>query len=120
MAHRLASRQTYLQFSSTLMGPIHDQRGVEQGGVNSGDQFQLVNNSELISTNEAGLGLNMGGISLGSVGVADDVALVSPSPHALQSLLNISQTLTSSRHMVNVKEKTKLLVLNPKNDNSAS
>ena len=62
MAHRLASRRTYLQFSSTIMGPIHDERGVEQGGVNSGDQFQLVNNSELISTNEAGLGLNMGGI----------------------------------------------------------
>ena len=29
-----------------LMGPICDQRGVEQGGVNSGDEFQLVNREE--------------------------------------------------------------------------
>ena len=60
-------------------------------------------------TNSSGLGLNMGCISLGSIGVADDVALISPSPHAMQSLLNLSQSLTSSRCMVNVTEKTKLL-----------
>ena len=87
---------------------------MEQGGVSSGDLFQLVNGEELEVTNSAGLGLNLGGISLGSVGVADDVALISPSPHALQSLLNISESLTSSRCMVNMPEKTKLLVYNPK------
>ena len=119
MANRLATRRTFLEFSSTLMGPIHDQRGVEQGGVYSGDQFQLVNNEELIVTNTAGLGLNMGEISVGSIGVADDVALVSPDPHALQSLLNLSQSLTSSRCMVNVQEKTKLLLYHPKGDRSA-
>ena len=119
MANRLSTRRTYLQFSSTLMGPIHDQRGVEQGGVYSGDQFQLANNEELIATNMAGLGLNMGEVSVGSIGVADDVALISPSPHALQSLLNISQSLTSSRCMVNVPEKTKLLLYQPKGDQSA-
>ena len=119
MANRLASRRTFLQFSSTLMGPILDQRGVEQGGVNSGDQFQLVNNKELLVTNSAGLGLNMGEISVGSIGVADDVALVSPQLHALQSLLNLSQSLTSSKCMVNVPEKTKLLLFQPKGDQSA-
>ena len=119
MANRLATRRTFLQFSSTLMGPIHDKRGVEQGGVNSGDQFQLVNNQELAVTNNAGLGLNMGEISVGSIGVADDVALISPDPHALQSLLNLSQSLTSSRSMVNVPEKTKLLLFQPKGDHSA-
>lgn len=104
MANRLASRRTFLQYSSTIMGPIQDRRGVEQGGVTSSDQFQLVNNEELIATNSAGLGLNMGAVSVSSIGVADDVALVSPSIHALQSLLNISQSLTSSRQMVNVKK----------------
>ena len=62
----------------------------------------------------------MGGVSVGSIGVADDVALVSPSPHALQSLLNLSQSLTSARKMVNVKEKTKLLLFHPPRDKSAS
>ena len=119
MANRLATRRTFLQFSSTLMGPIHDQRGVEQGGVNSGDQFQLVNNEELIITNNAGLGLNMGEVSVGSIGVADDVALLSPDPHALQSLLNLSQSLTTSKSMVNVPDKTKLLLFQPRGDHSA-
>ena len=119
MANRLATRRTFLQFSSTLMGPIHDRRGVEQGGVNSGNHFQLVNNKELNVTNNAALGLNMGGVSVGSIGVADDVALLSPNPHALQSLLNLSQSLTSSTYMVNVCEKTKLLFYHPKGDNSA-
>jgi hypothetical protein len=46
LANRLSSRRTYLQFSSTLMGPIHDQQGVEQSGVNSTNEFQLVNVEE--------------------------------------------------------------------------
>ena len=54
------------------------------------------------------------------MGVADDVALVSPSPQALQSLLNLSQTITSSKQMVNVPEKTKLMLFNPKSDQSAT
>ena len=120
MANRLSSRQTFLQFSSTLMGPIHDERGVEQGGISSGDQFQLVNGEELVTTNSSGLGLNMGGISLASLGVADDVALLSPSPHGLQALLNLSQSLTASKSMINVPEKTKLLVYSPKGNNSAT
>ena len=75
---------------------------------------------ELYRVVNAGLGLNMGGTSVGSIGVADDVGLVSPDPHALQSLLNLSQSLTSTRCMVNVKEKTKLLLFHPKGDFSAT
>ena len=86
---------------------------MDQGGVTSRDQFQLVNNEELIVTNTAGLGLDMGETSVGSIGVADDVSLVSPNPHALQSLLNMSLSLTSNRCMVNVQEKTKLLLFHP-------
>ena len=51
---------------------------------------------------------------------SDDVSLLSPSPHALQSLLNISQSLTTSRCMLNVKEKTKLLAFAPKGDVSVA
>jgi hypothetical protein len=53
---------------------------------------------------------------VGSIGVADDAALLSPNLHALQSL---SQSLTSSTYMVNVREKTKLLLYHSKGDNSA-
>ena len=49
------------------LSPIHNRRGVEQGGVNSGNHLQLVNNKELNVTNNAALGLNMGGVSVGSI-----------------------------------------------------
>ena len=65
-------------------------------------------------------GTNMGGVSVGSIGVADDVALLFPKPHALQSLLNLSQSLTTSSYMTNVREKTKLLLYHPKGDKSAN
>ena len=79
-----------------------------------------MNGEELMVTNTAGLGLNMGGISVGSIGVAADVALLSPSPFGLQALLNISQSLTSSRCMVNIAEKTKLLCYTRKGDSPIS
>ena len=72
------------------MGPIHDRRGVEQGGVNSGEQFQVFNTEELATTQSSGLGLDMGGVSVGSIGQADDIALLSLDPHDPQSLLNFS------------------------------
>ena len=93
---------------------------VEQGGVNSGDQVQVVNTEELVTTQSSALGLNMGGVSVASIGFAVDVALLSPSPHALQSLLNIFQSLTTSRCMLNVKENTKLLAFAPKGDVSVA
>ena len=60
----------------------------------------------------------MGGVSVGSIWFPDDVALLSPSTHALHSLLNISQSLTTC--MLNVMEKTKLLAFAPKGDVSVA
>ena len=120
LASRLASRHTYLEHNKVLMGPIKDQRGVEQGGISSSDQFQLVNNAELVITNSSGLGLNMGSISLASIGQADDVGLLSPNPFALQSLLHLSENFSTSTSMEMVPEKTKLLVYTPKGDNSTA
>jgi hypothetical protein len=37
---------------------------VEQGGVNSGEQLQLVNTEELAPTQISDLGLNIGGVIL--------------------------------------------------------
>ena len=120
LANRLSSCQTYLQFFSTSMGPIQNKAGVKQGSISFGNQFQLVNVEELMATQLSGLGLNMGGVSVASIGVTDDVTLLTPGPHTLQSLLKISWTLTACTFMVNVWEKTKLLAYSPKYDMSAT
>ena len=48
------------------------------------------------------------------------IYFTSPSPHALQPLLNLSQSLTSSRNMKNVQDKTKLLVYQVMGEDSTS
>ena len=102
-----------------IMGPIHDTVGVEQGGISSSDQFQLVNGDELDTCNGSGLGLDMGAISVAAIGQADDVALVSPHPAALQSLLNLSEAFSTSTSLTNVPEKTKLLAYPARGDTSS-
>ena len=61
----------------------------------------------------------MGAISVAAIGQADDVALVSPHPAALQSLLNISEAFAASHSLTNVPEKTKLLAYPAKGDKSS-
>ena len=120
LANRLSSRMTYLEHNKVMMGPIQDQVGVEQGGAASSDLFQLVNNQELMVTNSSGLGLDMGAVSIAAIGQADDVALLSPHPVALQSLLNLSQEFSAAHSLQNVPEKTKLLVYSPSGNTTNS
>ena len=45
--NRLENRLTYAEWDKKLMGPISDQLGVEQGGVNSGDLYKIYSKSLL-------------------------------------------------------------------------
>ena len=45
--NHLRHRKTYVEWCKTLMGPILDKLGVEQGGVNSDRLYKLANNAEL-------------------------------------------------------------------------
>ena len=42
--NRLGNRNTYCEFDKIMMGPIHDTRGLEQGGISSSDQYKIYNN----------------------------------------------------------------------------
>ena len=42
---RLGNRQTYLDWNGQLMGPILDEQGVEQGGINSSDFYKIFGKS---------------------------------------------------------------------------
>ena len=41
---RLKNRVTYIEWNKTIMGPIKDQLGVEQGGPNSSEEYKIYNN----------------------------------------------------------------------------
>ena len=44
---RLENRITFCDWNKDLMGPINDEQGLEQGGVNSSDLYKVVNNEQL-------------------------------------------------------------------------
>ena len=53
------NRKTYIEFEKTLMGPISDKLGVEQGGCLSDRLYKLANNVELDITQQSTLGVTM-------------------------------------------------------------
>ena len=72
------------------MGPIHDECGVEQGGISSSEYFKVYNNDQLNLAQSSKFGVELGPLTISSVGQADDVGLLSDDIHALQGLLDLS------------------------------
>ena len=50
---RLENRITFCDWNKDLMGPIFDEQGLEQGGVNSSDLYKVVNNEQLTVPHES-------------------------------------------------------------------
>ena len=69
------------------MGPIHDQLGVEQGGVNSDKLYKLANNCQLKVAQQSCLGAGIGSMVVSSIGLADDSVLLANSVYDLNNLL---------------------------------
>ena len=92
------------------MGPIDDECGAEQGGINSSEYYKIYNNPQLEITEESHFGIAIGPIIISSIGQADDVALLSDDIHALQGLLELSLHFWKKFHVQLSTEKTKLQV----------
>ena len=113
LADRLSNRRTYVEWDKSLMGPIHDQLGVEQGGVLSDRLYKLANNEQLTVAQHSQLGVRMDSVVVSSIGQADDTCLVSDCIFNLQHLLNLTVEYCSKYHVELVPEKTKLLCFTP-------
>ena len=112
--NRMKSRLTYIEWNKILMGPILDKLGAEQGGVNSDRIYKLANNKELQVTQQSNLGVMIVDIHCGSIGQADDVALVSNDIHRLLCILKLAMDYAKEYHIDMVPEKTKLLCFTPR------
>ena len=111
---RLASRRTFPQWDTTIMGPIHDLRGMEQGAVNSDRLYKLCNKSQLLEALSSGLGASIGDIVIAAIGQEDDDVLLTTCPTKLACLLHLTMLYCKRQHVKLVPEKTKLLVWSPK------
>ena len=111
--NRLGNRKTFCEWSKTLMGPIMDKLGVEQGGVNSDKLYKLANNDQLHIAQLSQLGINLGSHVVSSIGQADDSALVANDVFSLQNLLQLTLEYCQRNNVTLVPEKTKLLAFCP-------
>ena len=74
------------------MGPILDEHGLEQGGIPSSDLYKIYNNDLLNMLQRSGLGVHLGrGLTITSVGQADDIGLLSNDIYCLLNILYLTQ-----------------------------
>ena len=112
--NRLSSRITYCEFDKTLAGPIHDEQGLEQGGVSSSDLYKIYNNELLAVAQKSELGVHMGGsLTLSAIGQADDTVLMSNDLTKLFLLFKLAQEYCEKFNVQLSPSKTKLLVISP-------
>ena len=119
MENRLDSRVTYCQFDGNLVGPIHDQQGLEQGGVSSSDCYKIYNNELLNQAQDSKLGINLGGsLVVSAIGQADDTVLVSNDLTKLRHILKITLDYCSKFNVQLNSSKTKLVMIPPPRQSS--
>ena len=113
MENRLLKRSTILEFDKTLVGPLHDERGLEQGGVSSSDCYKLYNNELLETCQRSSLGVDMGELVVSAVGQADDTALLSNDINQLKHILQLCLDYCEKYNVELSTSKTKLLKFSP-------
>ena len=116
MNNRLTNRLTYCSWEREMMGPIHDEHGLEQGGCNSSDAYKIYNNELLESVQNSAQGVDIGrnidtgnNIIISGIGQADDVALVANNIHNIFNILHLTLNYCRKYQVELCAEKTRLL-----------
>ena len=108
------SRKTFLDWNGQMMGPIHDEQGLEQGGINSSDFYKIFGQDQLNTAQASSLGVPLGPITVSGVGQADDTGLLANDIHKLLFLLHLTSNFCDKYQVQLSSEKTKLLVYHTK------
>ena len=80
--------------------------GVRQGGILSPILFCVYVDELLNRINKSGLGCHIGHISYSGLGYADDVSILTPSVHAMQSLIHICEDFAKEYNVIFNAKKT--------------
>ena len=108
--NRLANRRTFVDWNKTVMGPIIDEHGVEQGGVNSSEFYKLYNNELLETLQSSCQGVYMGNqLTISTVGQADDVVICSNNIYQLYNLVLLALNYCKKLNVKLCADKTKPL-----------
>ena len=91
------------------MGPILDNKGLEQGGLGSSDLYKIYSNEQSMTAQKSGLGVNVHDHTVSLIALADDAALVSDNIIFLKHLLYLTTQYCNKYGVELVVDKTKLL-----------
>ena len=119
--NRLVNRHTYLDWNRTLMGPIKDELGLEQGGLNSSEFYKIYSNENLISAQKSQQGIELGAYQgtsqvISAIGLADDTVLAANKLSSLSNILFLVQNYCRKYGVTLSHEKTKLVVIAANNN----
>ena len=81
------------------MGPIDDERGLEQGGISSSDFYKIFGKEQLSLPQNSCLGVPLPAVTVSTIGQADDTVLISNDIFNLFYLLQLSKSF-SGRNLV--------------------
>ena len=110
--NRLSNRKTFVDWEGELMGPILDERGLEQGGVSSSDFYKIYGKEQLMTAQDSALGVSFGkDLVVSAIGQADDTVVVSNDLHKLNCLLQLSLAFCKKYNVSLSPGKTKLQVM---------
>ena len=91
--NRLTNRITFIDWDKTILGPIKDEQGLEQGGIKSSDLYKVYSNENLTTAQNSSQGVAMGGSQvISAIGFADDTSL---GANKLTNLSNILYLTTN-------------------------
>ena len=111
---RLKNRKTFCEYDKQLMGPIQDNKGLEQGGVKSSDEYKIYNNEQSKTAQKSGLGVTIRDITISSISLADDTVLVSNDIISLKHLMFLTTQYCKKYSVELVPDKTKLIAFSNK------
>ena len=117
--NRLENRETFIEWDGQVMGPIYDQRSLEQGGPSSSDLYKIFGKEQLETSQASELGVKLGNKTISGIGLADDTLHVSNNIHNLFYLLHLTLLLCSKYQVQLCSEKTKLQAFATKDMNFA-
>ena len=85
----------YMRWNNCMSTPIKMENGVKQGGVLSPTLFCIYFDELLRRLRETDVGCHVGHMSYAAFGYADDLLLLSPSIHGLETLVKTSESFAS-------------------------
>ena len=108
--HRLTNRLSFIDWNRTILGPIRDEQGLEQGGPNSSEYYKIYSNENLNTAQKSSQGIKLSKSQvISAIGLADDTVITANKLSKLANILFITNKYCEKYGVTLSAEKTRML-----------